>query len=365
MDRSEGPAILEEAGETRARRRGFQSPHEPVGGVLDRESVRKIAVFRALKLGDMLCAVPALRALRAGFPTAEIVLIGLPWAREFARRFDRYVDSFREFPGFPGLPEQGSDPDEVEAFFRAMEREAFDLALQCHGSGSVSNRVTGRLGARLVAAFVEPGSRAPGPGLFAPYPGEGLEVRRLLRLASLLGVPPRGEHLEFPIFDDERAEAEHILRTRGLAGRRFVCVHAGASVPERRWPFERFAAVADALADRGYAVALTGAAQEAPLTAAVSRAMRSEAVDLAGATPLGALAAVVQRARLLVCNDTGVSHVADGLRLPSVVVSTGDNPARWAPVDGRLHRVLCRDGGVAADEVLAASLDLLSGGDYV
>ena len=63
--------------------------------------------------------------------------------------------------------------------------------------------------------------------------------------------------------------------------------------------------------------------------------MRFEALDLAGRTTLGTLAAILERARMLVCNDTGVSHLADALSVPSVVISTGDNPERWAPVDRR------------------------------
>jgi ADP-heptose:LPS heptosyltransferase len=69
---------------------------------------------------------------------------------------------------------------------------------------------------------------------------------------------------------------------------------------------------------------------------------------------------VLSGARVLVCNDTGVSHLADALKVPSVVISTGKNPERWAPIDRRLHRVLCKDPGVSVEEVVGASFDLLT-----
>ena len=103
---------------------------------------------------------------------------------------------------------------------------------------------------------------------------------------------------------------------------------------------------------------LTGTAAEAELTRAVARESEVPLLDLAGRTGLGALAALLQGACLLVSNDTGVSHVAAALRVPSVIISTGDNPERWAPIDVRRHRVLCSDAGVSPAEVIAQVDDL-------
>jgi ADP-heptose:LPS heptosyltransferase len=70
------------------------------------------------------------------------------------------------------------------------------------------------------------------------------------------------------------------------------------------------------------------------------RAMRARAHDLAGKTTLGGLAALLERVPLVVCNDTGISHLAAALRTPSVVVASGSDTSRWAPADALRHRVL-------------------------
>jgi ADP-heptose:LPS heptosyltransferase len=319
----------------------------------------RIAIFRALKLGDMLCAVPALRAVRSAFPLARISLVGLPWAREFADRYRAFVDRFHEFPGYPGLPEQEPDHARLPAFFDEMRSERFDLAIQLHGSGSISNGVIARFGARVCAGFFESGLPCPDRATFLAYPAHGLELRRLLRLLAHLGIAAQGERLEFPVWHSDRRNARRLSERVGLAEERYVCIHGGASVTERQWPVDRFARVADALSDRGFTVVLTGTRGEAPHTRALARRMRAHAIDVAGLTDLGTLAALLDRASLLVSNDTGVSHLADALRVPSVVISTGDNPERWAPIDGQLHRVLCHEQGVTTDEVIAEANHLL------
>ena len=319
-----------------------------------------MAVFRALQLGDLLCAVPAIRAMRRAWPDAEIVLIGLPWARAFVDRFGAYLDGFVEFPGWPGLPERTADVGRIPAFLAEIQGRDFDLAIQLHGSGPFVNPLVALFGATWSAGFALPGGYRPDPDLYRDWPDTGLEIHRLLALAEHLGLPSGDDRLEFPVRDDDRRALAILVPSGELAAGTYACVHPGASVGPRRWPADRFAEAADAIAGRGLKVVLTGTAGEAGLCAEVARSMEHPAIDLAGRTELGSLGALLDGARLLVCNDTGVSHIAAGLGLPSVVVSTGDNPSRWAPIDGVRHRVLCRDEGVEAGEVIERIAELLA-----
>ena len=326
--------------------------------LLDVEAPSRIALVRALKLGDMLCGVPALRALRAAVPDAEIVLVGLVWARAFAERFDRYLDGFLELPGYPGLAEAPVRVTEIPRFLAEAHAMRFDLAIQLHGSGVVTNPLTVLLGARRNAGFCVPGHWCPDEDGFVPYPDDEPEIRRNLRLMAFLGAPPRGEELEFPLTDDDVDELHALEEASDLEPGTYVCVHPGASVAERRWPPERFAEVADGLARSGFRVVVTGTAAEADVAARVAAGMRTGARVLAGRTSLGALGALLAGARLLVSNDTGVAHLATALRVPSVVLFSPAQVLRWAPLDRTLHRVVPTPASPAA--VLAEAEDVLA-----
>ena len=295
----------------------------------------RIAVFRALPgLGDMLCIVPALRALRAAEPGAQIVLVGLPSARWIVERWP-YCDELVEFPGYPGLPEREPDARSVLSFLRSMQEREFDLALQFHGSGLVTNAVVALMGARANAGFVPAGIEAPA-GAFLPWDPHEHEVTRYLRLLQRLGIPGTGATLEFPVHDDEARSAAHLV---AAGGRPYVVLHPGTNQPARRWPAERFAAVADHLAALGYLPVFTGSARERALVAATTARVHATGVrDVSGRTSLGELAAIVRDARLVVCADTGVSHLAAAVGTPSVVVFRSSDVRRWAPLDAARHR---------------------------
>jgi len=332
--------------------------------LLQQGDIRRVAVFRALQLGDMLCAVPALRALRAALPHAHIVLIGLPWAEQFTRRFHRYIDAFHAFPGHPAFPEQPADEEALQHFYRAMHAAQFDLALQLHGSGEISNGIVAQFGARQSAGYASDGSALLDGRRYFPYPDSGPESLRLLRLTTLLGAPQAGKHLEFPLDEDDWDELRRSGLAAGLVAGSYFCVHPGARFRDKCWPPQHFARVADALAQEfGLQVVLTGSAKEADLTQAVASHMKSRVVDTASPLSIGAMAALMSGARLLLSNDTGVSHIAAGLRLKSVVVFNKADITRWAPLDSRLHRCIRDPGGERLNDVLEQARALLADAD--
>jgi len=204
---------------------------------------RRIAVFRALQLGDLLCAVPALRALRRAHPDARITLVGLPWAATFATRFAHLIDDFLEFPGFPGLPEREPDLAAFPAFVATAHAARFDAALQLHGRGDLTNSIVALMGAPITAGFRAPGQWCPNPALYAAWPEAGHEINRLLTLMDHLGIPRAGLGLEFPLAPAELEQAAALCERHALAPGRYACVHPGARLQSRRWPPEYFAAV--------------------------------------------------------------------------------------------------------------------------
>ena len=337
---------------------------------------RSIAVFRALQLGDLLCAVPTLRALRRGWPAARVTLIGLPWARELAARFPIYVDEFLEFPGFPGLPEQRCQPQAVLDFLRSAQERRFDLALQLHGSGEFSNPLVALFGARRTAGYFREGHYCPDSATFLPWCDDEPDVERSLRLVAALGVASSGLELEAPVQQADLRELARVADERELPRGGYACVHPGAQLGSRRWYPERFAVVADALAARSLRVVMTGTADEAALARAVTERMRAPVVDLVGRTTLGGLAALIDGARLVVTNDTGVRHIAAARGTSCVAVACGSDVRRWParePTQRLLHAdVPCRPcmhdrcpighgcaHGVDSREVLAAADELL------
>lgn len=305
-------------------------------------SPRRIAIFRALYLGDLLLAVPALRAIRRRFPEAEVTLISLPWAASFVQRFHCYVDRFVEFVGYPGINEVAFDRERTVRFLDEQHHYGYDLAIQMHGSGRTSNSFVIALSSRITAGYYEetPPRQLT---LSAVYPRDSHEILRNLRLAALLGCSDLDTRLEFPLYNEDWSEAAGLLRLLPWAKRPWIGIHAGAHAPARRWPPAYFAAVADALAQRFDAqIFLTGSHGEESNVQAVAEHMKAPSINLVSKTSLGGLAALIRQLDLFVSNDTGPAHIATAVDTPGVTLFGPTDYIRWAPLDQNWHRGLRR-----------------------
>ncbi|GAC1390529.1 MAG: glycosyltransferase family 9 protein [Ktedonobacteraceae bacterium] len=333
--------------------------------------MKRIAVFRALQLGDLLLAIPAFRALRHRFPHAEITLISLPWAASFVRRFNCYIDRFVEFVGYPGIDEVRVDTQRVERFLAEQRAYRYDIVLQMHGNGHTSNPFALALGAPSTIGYYE--KTPDGLTIGAVYPDDQHEIYRNLNLVALLvrtdvsrpKMGAEGEHvrakerrrhvahphpqdaihrslhLEFPLFASDYEEADELLHPLRQGSKRMIGIHPGARPPARRWPAAYFASVADTLAQYFNAqILLTGGPGEEQTVQAVADLMHTSALVLAGKTSLGGLAALLSQLDLFISNDTGPAHIACAVDCPSVTIFGPADVRRWAPLNRQRHPIV-------------------------
>ncbi len=297
--------------------------------------VHRIAVLRATAIGDFVFALPALDALRAAYPAAEITLLGREWHRRLLAGRPSAVDSVIALPeGFvgdePGAMRRGAH-DGLRA---SLRDEGFDVAIQMHGGGRNSNHVVQALHARLTAGTATPD--APSLDRMIPYEYWQHEIARCLEVVGLVGAAPITVEPRLEVSDRDRAAAA--LAELGDAD--VIVLHPGATDPRRRWPLERFAAVADAFVRHGHTVVVTGTAPEAALGRAITRTARERVVDLTGALELTGLVGLLDRARLVVSNDTGPLHLATAVGTPSVGLFWAGNAINAAPPFRERHRAL-------------------------
>jgi ADP-heptose:LPS heptosyltransferase len=271
---------------------------------------RRVLILRALNLGDLLVAVPALRAIRRRWPQHRVILATGRWLAPIVA-LTGAVDELLATDGLEPLPRQPARPW---------------IAVNLHGAGPRSNAVLDALRPYHRIGHQAPGWDGP------PWIEDQPERLRWCRMLAAHGV--RADP------DDLRLRKPHTVSPAPGA----VVVHPGAAYRSRHWPLARYAAVAAVFAREGHRVVITGSAAERPIAAEVARrAWLPAGSVLAGRTPLATLAALIAEARLLVCPDTGVAHLSYAYATPSVVLF-GPLPAwRWGPSPGGPHVPLSLD----------------------
>jgi ADP-heptose:LPS heptosyltransferase len=291
-----------------------------------------ILALRALGVGDLATAVPALRGLRRAFPGQRV---GLAAPAELAPLVE-LVGAVDELVPLAGLtPTQWPQP-------------APRLAVNLHGRGPESHQLLHTADPGQLFGFA---CHAAGHHVGPVWRADEHEVARWCRMLRWYGVDTDPTDLGLAVPEGPS----------GLVG--VTIVHPGAKAAARRWPASRYAAVAKALAQDGHRVVVTGSVGERELASQVAAAadLPSTAV-LAGRTDLRQLAGLVARAQLVISGDTGVGHLASAYGTPSVLLFGPTPPEQWGPPDRPRHRVLWRgsDGlpTIAVPEVLAAAAEV-------
>lgn len=320
--------------------------------------VRRVAVLRCGGLGDLVTAEPALAALRAAYPAAEVTVLGSEQHRALVECRPGPWDRFVPVPPSPGVRSGADGPDApadvLAAFCAAQRAYGYDLAVQLHGGGRNSNRLLLRLGARVTVGAATPD--APRLDRVLPWSDYQSEVLRWLEVAELAGAPlvrlePR---LAVTAADGDAAAA---ALPQGLDLAAAVAVHPGATDPRRQWPAERFAAVADALAARGATVLLLAAGADAGTATEVAARMRTEAVVLP-AVPIGGLLAILAGSAMMLGTDSGPRHLAEAVGTPTVSVFPQLTLPGFGPLRRRWHRVAAPWPGSGPDPASVAAVPL-------
>jgi len=281
----------------------------------------RVLVYRALGLGDFLTAVPAYRAIAAGHPHHEVVLAAPEALRPLAG-LTGAIDTFLPTKELAPLCWPGSPPE---------------VAVNLHGCGPQSHLLLQGMGAERLIAFERPELGISGPA----WVSEEHDVARWCRLVEESGLSTDRSALGLSV-----PSGEPVVRDATV-------LHPGAAAVARRWPAERFAELAIALESAGHRIVVTGVAAELALAREVAQCagLPNDRV-LAGCLDLGALAAVVAAARLVVCGDTGVAHLATAYGCRSVLLFGAMSPELWGPPSSRpQHHVLWHRAAVGRQAV--------------
>lgn len=316
---------------------------------LPRETdVRTILVFGDMGIGNFIMFTPMLRALRNRFPSSRIVLLFLKGrgAEAVARRLDS-VDAnvCVDVPKEPTL-------SAVRKILRALENERArrpDVVIGRFNGSSYLPVITTLTRARWRVGHVASAGYIPFDDRAFNVPVEmavdSHEIHRNLQLAAAVGAQTETPRLEFPVSEDDRSEWQACAARLALPAAGLTCLQAGSSEIQKwkRWPVEKWKSLLAELVARGHTIALVGSRDEHDLVDRIASGAPGGARvrNLCGELSLGATAALLASARLLVCNDSGLMHIAAALETPLIALFGPTEFDRTRPV-GERARVLRR-----------------------
>jgi lipopolysaccharide heptosyltransferase I len=296
----------------------------------------RILIVRRSSLGDVIVGLPALVALRRGFPQAHIAWLVEEHLADLLRGHECLDDiiTIRRFSGREPL-QWWRETREVG---RRLRERRFDLAVDLQGLGK-SALMCYLSGARRRVGFAGETRGVLGlPWIRERVPMEPgtAAVPRSLAMADYLGAPIYPVEFRYPLLPEARAWAEDLVPA---AGQPLVALVLGASTAVKAWPAEHFVTLIERLRGAGAEVVLIGAEAEREREAAVQAGLATPALSAVGQTDLPRLAALLARADAVVAGDTGALHVAAAVGTPVVGLYGPTSPELTGPY-GEQHRVL-------------------------
>lgn len=305
----------------------------------------RVCIYRIGNLGDIVCAVPAMMAIRRAYPSARLTVVtspgarGMPGARELLKGAPwiddlhvYYADEIATLRGRAALVQRLRD-------LRADVWIELPVDLLTVGTALRNMAMAWGAGARWAAGWrihtLRWAARAEAVQRVFPT-----ETERLMALVEALGIPAVPIEFPLPIGDPQRRVVGERLREAGYEQRPLVALAPGAKRAPNRWPLDRFAAVGQHLVHRGYRVIVVGGVSDAAVCREVAGQIGEGAVSWAGAATTLESCELLRRCRLLVGNDSGVQHLAAAMRTPCLsIFSHRDMPGKWHPY-GSAHTVL-------------------------
>jgi len=275
--------------------------------------------------------LPALDAVGEAFPSSVMCVVAKPWvAPVYAHHpaVDRVMVLNKGEGTF-------SDVGEFMRCVRRIREERFDLAIL------FQNAFEAALLTFLGGVRFRLGYRTDGRGFLLTHGAirnkEVLGVHQTEYYLSILrGMGWKAENRvpTLAVSPSDREAADTVLRQMGVSQAEFLLGLAPGAVfgGAKRWPAERFAEIGDMAVQRwGARVVLLGSSREASICERVRKEMRSGVMDLSGRTSLGVAMGVIGRCSFLVCNDSGLMHVAAALGLPTLAVFGPTDPVATGP----------------------------------
>lgn len=265
-------------------------------------------------VGDSVLAIPAMKAVRARFPEAEITLLVRPWVAGV-------------FKGAPFIDRLWTEPrpagiSDWMRITRTIRKSGFDLALLFPNSFESAAMVFfGRVPQRV--GYATDGRRWLLTKSLKPASEKRHQVHYYLDLAGALSAHVTQPSISIDASPEEKAQASRLLASEGIPPeRRYLVLNPGAAYGSaKRWNEEGFADAGDTLAaELDLDVAIVGSEVERSIAETIQKRMRSRVAVLNGKTSLETLIGVISGSALVLTNDSGPMHVAAALGIPTVAV---------------------------------------------